>query len=177
MGSDKALLPWGETTLLDHTLRRLAEVSSHVRILCGSELRYTDRGVPVEIDVVPDAGPLGGLATGLLCLRGTVGLFLGVDLPFVPPTFLQGLVELIEGFDAVVPSPGGRPQPLCGAYRATCLPAVRFRLDAGLLHMTSFWPEVKVRLVEDAELSRHGDAEAMFLNLNTLEDYEGARPR
>jgi molybdopterin-guanine dinucleotide biosynthesis protein A len=43
--------------------------------------------------------------------------------------------------------------------------------------MTSFWPDVRVRVVEDEELGAYGDVASMFLNLNTPEDYDRVRPR
>ena len=58
MGRDKALLPWRGTTLLDHALDRLRRTCPEVRILCGPEPRYGDRGVPVVLDAIPDGGRL-----------------------------------------------------------------------------------------------------------------------
>ena len=177
MARDKALLPWGEGTLLDHTLARLREVADEVRILCGPEPRYTHVGVPVDVDLVANAGPLGGLETGLVRLEDRIGLFLGVDLPFVPATLLRRLVDLVAGFDAVVPVGGGGPQPLCAVYTSACLPGVRSSLARNELQMTSFWAHAKVRVVEEAELTPFGDAATMFANLNTPEDYERAISR
>ena len=103
MGRDKALLPWGESTLLDHTLARLREACGEVRILTGPTARYADRGLPVDADLIPGTGPLGGLYTGLLHLTsGALGLFLAVDLPRVPVSLLQALLDLAEGFDVVI---------------------------------------------------------------------------
>jgi len=98
MGRDKALLAWGESTLLDHTLARLREVCDEVRILSGPTMRYANCGFPVEVDAVPDSGPLGGLYTGLSGLaHDALGLFLAVDLPGVPVSLLQQLLELADG--------------------------------------------------------------------------------
>jgi molybdopterin-guanine dinucleotide biosynthesis protein A len=171
MGQDKALLPWAGTTLLEHALARLREVCAEVRILAGAEACYTGHGAVVQLDVVRDAGPLGGVHAGLLSLDAARGVFLGVDTPLVPPALLAGLLAQAEGFDAVVPVVGGWPEPLCAVYRATCLDAVQRRLEAGDRKMTSFWPEVRVRALEEDELAAFGDPEQMFQNVNTPEDY------
>lgn len=174
MGRDKALLPWGGATLLDHTLGRLRQICGDLRILSGPEPNYADRGVPVDVDVRADAGSLGGVYTGLVRLEGPYGLFLGVDLPLVPVALLQRLVDLAPGHDAVVPvSPSG-PEPLCAVYARSCAEAVARRLDAGDFKMTSFWPEVRVREVGGAELGAFGDPARLFLNVNAPEDYERA---
>ncbi|HEY6549003.1 MAG TPA: NTP transferase domain-containing protein, partial [Vicinamibacteria bacterium] len=40
MGKDKALLPWGEKTLLSHALARVREATSRgAAVLCGPEPR------------------------------------------------------------------------------------------------------------------------------------------
>jgi molybdopterin-guanine dinucleotide biosynthesis protein A len=174
MGRDKALVPWGGTDLLGHALARLRSVTPDVRILAGSERRYTDRGVPIVVDRAPGSGPLAGVLAGLEAAAGRAGLFLAVDLPFVPLALLSRLVELADGFDAVVPvSPRG-PEPLCAAYGPGCLPPIRARMAAGDLRMTGFWPDVRRREVSPAELAAFGDPAQLFRNLNTPADLEAA---
>ena len=170
MGRDKALLPWGETDLLDHALDRLRAVTGDVRILSGSEPRYFDRGAAVLTDPVPDAGPLAGVLAGLAAAGGRTGLFLAVDLPLVPVALLAHLVELADDWDAVVPvSPRG-PEPLCAVYGPPCLEPVRRRVARGDLKMTSFWPDVRVRELPPEELHAFGDVAELFRNLNRPED-------
>jgi molybdopterin-guanine dinucleotide biosynthesis protein A len=170
MGRDKALLPWGGRDLLDHAIARLCAVAGEVRILCGPERRYLERGLPVEPDVAPGAGPLGGVLTGLTAASGRPGLFLAVDLPHVPLPLLARLAERAEGWDAVVPvSPRG-PEPLCAVYGPGCRDPIRRRVEAGDLMMTAFWPEVRVLRLDPGELAAFGDPAEMFRNLNAPED-------
>jgi len=173
MGRDKALLPWAGATLIDHAVARLREACPDVRILSGPQARYADRGVPAEPDVMVDAGPLGGLYTGLLHLHAgdAVALFLAVDLPLVPVELLRRLAVLAAGHDAAVPVAGDGPHPLCAAYRRSCLEAVQRCLQRGERRMTAFWPDVRVRRVSEAELAPFGDPGRMLRNVNTLEDY------
>jgi molybdopterin-guanine dinucleotide biosynthesis protein A len=176
MGRDKALLPWGETDLLDHALARLRAVAADVRILCGREPRYLDRGVPVDTDLVHGAGPLAGVLTGLAAAAGRPGLFLAVDLPRVPVALLARLLALAEGEDAVVPvSPRG-PEPLCAVYGPGCLEPIQRCVAAGDLRMTSFWPGRRVREVRAEELASFGDPEDLFRNLNSPADLEDGPP-
>jgi molybdopterin-guanine dinucleotide biosynthesis protein A len=149
-----------------------------VAILSGSHRfenhRFEERGVPVHPDLPIDAGPLGGVLTGLTILEAELGVFLAVDLPFVSIPLLSHLIRLADGHDAVVPvSPGG-PEPLCAVYSRACAGPIRARIDRGQLKMTSFWPDVRVRRVEPAELFAFGDPERLFQNVNTSADYERA---
>ena len=173
MGSDKALLPWEGTDLLGHAIARLRAVTEDVRILCGPAPRYRDRGVPIEIDHVQDVGPLAGVMAGLAATARRPGLFLAVDLPQVPASLLARLVELADGWDAVVPvSPRG-PEPLCAVYGPACLDPMRGRMAAGELRTTAFWPDVRVRQLAPEELAGHGDPDALFRNLNAPSDLDG----
>jgi molybdenum cofactor guanylyltransferase len=178
MGRDKATLPWGETTLLDHALARVrAATGSEPVILSGPELRYEDRGVAVFADEVTGTGALGGVLTGLARMEAAAGLFLAADLPLVPDALLRYLVERALGVDAVVPiSPSG-PEPLCAVYAKSCEPAVRQCVAQGQLEMTCFWAEVAVRALYPDALARFGDPSTIFGNLNTPGDYEAARTK
>ena len=180
MGRDKALLPWGGGTLLDHAVARLRAVSSEVRVLSGSEARYGDRGLPVDLDSEPEAGPLAGLAAALAVAAPRPALLLAVDMPFVTRELLRGLRDALPGWDAVVPATDAGPEPLCAAYAAACLEPVRAALAAGERKMTAFWGGVRVRMLAGADLDRFGDPDRLFRNLNHPSDYAAAgegRPR
>lgn len=175
MGRDKALLPWRGSTLLDHAIARLRAVTGEVAILCGASLRYEDRGVPLLLDVVPDAGPLAGLDAALAAAPGQTVLLLGVDLPFVTTAILESLLGQRQGCDAVIPVVAGRHEPLCAVYGPGCAPAVRARLEAGERKMTSFLADVRVREPGETDLAGLGDIVSLFRNLNTPRDFEDAQ--
>jgi molybdopterin-guanine dinucleotide biosynthesis protein A len=181
MGEDKALLKWGASTLLDHTLERLRGACGEVRILSGPQPRYADRGVPVDVDAVAGAGAASGLLTGLAHLHATQahgpGLFLAVDLPEAPIPLLAHLLALAADFDAVVPISAGGPEPLCAAYGVACLAPLRAHLARGDCKLTCFWPDVRVREVGVRELQAFGDPALMFRNVNTPEEYRSATER
>jgi molybdopterin-guanine dinucleotide biosynthesis protein A len=177
MGRDKALLPWGAATLLDHALDRLRAVSPDVRILSGPEPRYGERGLPVVLDALAGAGPLAGVYAGLASAPGRAGVFLAVDLPFVPPALLSRLLELARDFDAVVPVTADGAHPLCAVYGPGCLEPIRRRLAAGERKMTCFWPDVRVRQPGPAEIAAFGDPTALLRNVNAPEDYDAAVAR
>jgi molybdopterin-guanine dinucleotide biosynthesis protein A len=176
MGGDKALLPWDRATLLDHALSVVRAVCNDTRVLCGPTPRYEGRGVRVHVDLVPDGGPLAGLHVALSQLRDDeVALLLAVDLPWVGTDLLRWLLERCTGVDAAVPVTSSGAEPLCAAYRASCLRPVARRLAAAERRMTCFWPDVSVRQLPESELARFGDPRIQFRNLNTPEEYEAER--
>lgn len=174
MGRDKALLPWGEATLLDHALARLARASDDVRILCGPQPRYAGRAAQVS-DAYAGSGALVGIASGLRALERPLGLFLAVDLPHVPAALLARLLALSDQADAVVPYSDAGPEPLCAVYRRSCLAPIEAALARGELKMTGFWPELRVRRVTPDELRDLGDPAELFANVNAPDEYERAK--
>jgi molybdopterin-guanine dinucleotide biosynthesis protein A len=167
MGRDKALLPYGETTLLEHALARAREVTNDLRILSGSNRRYEDLGVPVLEDVICGAGPIGGLYTALVdgFANGAPRVFwLAVDLPNVRVAFLHELIARLDEADVALPRTSRGDEPLCAAFRTEpCLGAVRRAIFEGRLKLTSALDGLRVRCVD-------GD-DAAFLNVNTPEEY------
>jgi molybdopterin-guanine dinucleotide biosynthesis protein A len=132
----------------------------------------------VDVDVVREAGALGGLLTGLRRLSGGApGLFLAVDLPLVPSALLRHLLARAVGCDAAIPRSPGGPEPLCAVYRRSCLAAVERRIADSDFKMTSFWNDVTVREIPTTELARFGDPATIFSNLNTPDDYAAGMNR
>ena len=170
MGRDKALLPWGGATLLDHAIARVSRVCGEVAILCGPRARYGDRGRRLVLDAA-EGGPLAGLAAALDDAAGADALCLAVDLPNATVELLAALAALDPAADAVVPVTARGPEPLCALYRAACRGPVARRLARGELKMTSFWPDVRVRALEGAALAAFGDPERLFANVNAPGDY------
>jgi molybdopterin-guanine dinucleotide biosynthesis protein A len=172
MGRDKALLSWGDATLLDHAIARLRQVTDDVRVLCGPEPRYADRSLPLVVDLPGPASALVGLLSALAAAPDRTCLLLAVDLPNVTPALLHALT--VGGGDAVVPVGPSGPEPLCAAYRGACAEPLRAAIACGDLKMTSFWRDVQVRTIEGEALARLGNPLKLFVNVNLPEEYERA---
>jgi molybdopterin-guanine dinucleotide biosynthesis protein A len=86
MGRDKALLPWGQGTLLDRMIAVLATAGATRVLVSGDRPAYGGIG-----DVVPDRGPVGGLHAVLRHVEGPV-LVVPVDLPRLRPERVEALL-------------------------------------------------------------------------------------
>lgn len=172
MGTDKARLPFGGTTLLQHVVGRVAAACNPVYVVAADPEVYPEVEVPVLADRVPGRGPLEGLAVGLRHAPTGCAAVVACDLPFLRPELLRGLASRLAGADAVVPYVD-RPQPLCAVYRREVFP-----LAAALAEEASSLRELlrrlRVRFLGPDTLRAWDPELASFRNLNTPEDYARA---
>jgi molybdopterin-guanine dinucleotide biosynthesis protein A len=177
MGSDKLLLPRGNETLLEHTVRNLGRVFERVAISVSDPGRYADIGLNVEriADIHRARGPLGGLHAALhsVALDDEIkGIFLvAADLPFAGPAEASAIIERAADCDVCVPTDeDGRYEPLFAYYAKSVLPQVEEALNAGINKVVGFYPAVAVTQIPAAQLTAEG-AEKLFFNINYPEDY------
>jgi molybdopterin-guanine dinucleotide biosynthesis protein A len=173
IGRDKALLPFGDSTLIQHAIARAREVTPDIQILCGPSRRYQEFGVPVIEDDVCGVGPLSGLYAALFSAsvdgRERI-VWLGVDLPLVPSVFLSSLLAALDRADVVMAKTSRGPEPLCAAFRVEpALATVRRALLESRLKLTDALEGLLIAYVEAED--------AVFANINTYGDYDrlGAR--
>lgn len=129
MGRDKALLQWHGETLLERSLRVIAEAGLDATVVGRtppSSAGWT--GVP---DSLPgQRGPLAGLVTAVAHVSQTCDdiLVLAVDMPLLQPDTLHWLLSHeLDGHAAIVPSVDGRDQFCCARY--ACSAARQIDLD------------------------------------------------
>lgn len=187
MGRNKALLPTpprGDPLIL-HMLRRLSSLTQGV-ILVANDAAVCAAAAPGSPfclpDAYPDAGPLGGLATGLAHVEQWC-LCVACDLPLIQPRVVAHLWSLAtpedpdEPWDAVVPHVHGRPQPLHAFYHRRCLPAIQAQLASGRRRMDSFFPQVRVRIAPESDLLPLDPHLDSFFNANGPDEWKAALAR
>lgn len=177
MGRDKALLELSGRPLIEVVLERMAQVCAEVLVVAGDVRPYAGLGVPVVEDRFRGVGVLGGLHAGLEAAAHELTLAVGCDMPFLNPDLLWAFAAWAEGFDAAVLRYGDREQvePLHGAYRRTCLPAMETAIRAGRRRIISFFSRVRVRYVSPEEVTPFDPDLRSFRNVNTPEEWEAVR--
>ncbi|MBN1402321.1 MAG: molybdenum cofactor guanylyltransferase [Anaerolineae bacterium] len=172
MGRNKAFLQVGEKTLIEVVIERLAGVCAEVLVVTGEVDAYLALGAPVVADRFPGVGVLGGLHAGLEAARYELALVVGCDMPFLNTKLLRAFADWADGYDVAVLQSGEQVEPLHAAYRRTCLPAIEEAIRAGRRRVVSFFDDVSVRYVTQAE-ARAFDPELLsFSNVNTPEEWE-----
>lgn len=174
MGEEKALLPFGGTTLMDYLLSKSKDYEfKHRVIVTNRPERFKEADADVISDIHPHEGPLSGIHAGLSRGRCTYYFVISCDMPFVDFRMVHALSRHAKREDlAVVPVCAGYRQPLAALYHRLCVPAieelllVRKERGVGALHAL-----VQTRFVEEIF------DEASFFNVNTPADYIVARAK
>lgn len=178
MGVDKAFIEYAGQTLLARALEVTRSVTSEVFVV-GSRKKFAEFGRVVE-DTFVDCGPLGGIHAALRASMCELNVMLAVDMPFVPAAFLELLISRTRNAgDAlvIVPSGGGRRQPLCAVYRRGFADIAENALRTGQNRIDRLFDIVPVRVIGEEELKGEEFSSDIFRNLNTLEELEAVRGR
>jgi len=178
MGSPKALLPLGGTTLVEWLVARLAPGFDHV-LVAARDAGQLPPGLRSRLvcDLHAGAGPLAGVEAGLAASPHDTVVAVACDMPRVTAALADRLLDAARAdpaVDAAVPRVGGRPEPACAAYRRSAAGPIAAALDAGRLRAADALAGLGVRWLD-------GEDPLLFANLNTPADYraflEEAVPR
>ena len=199
MGENKALMRLGDDSLIGHVIRCLHDVTDELLLVTNSPTEYAHLDVPMHGDILPDAGALGGVYTGVTHASHDAILCVACDSPFLEPKLLSYLVTVLGEYDAVIPytyssrqTPFCRNkdigvtnpsygddtqitlQTLCAAYSKRCLSIIELMLRESELRVHALQERARIQRVSP-EVWREFDSEGMsFFNINTPEDFERA---
>lgn len=174
MGVNKAFIEFGGKRLIEATVECLKALFPEVLIIANDPPLYTYLGVRVTSDLIPDAGSLGGIYTGLSAATYSTCFFVACDMPFLNAELIKLLVREAEGWDVVVPRVKGELQPLHAVYAKSCLPLMKQSIDASVLKIARFFPKAKVKIIEEPALRAVDPYLFGFMNVNTPPELEQA---
>lgn len=169
-GTNKALERVGGVRLIELVIQALRPVLPEIILITNTPSDFGFLGLPMYKDRIPNLGPLGGIHTGLYFMPSPVGFFVACDMPFLNTSLIGYMVSLRHDADAVVPRVSGLLEPLHAVYTNACAPAVEECVARGERRIGSFYPMVKVRYVEEAEIRRFDPRLGLLTNVNRPED-------
>lgn len=170
MGRDKALIDYQGRPIIAHVIDTLRALSDDIVVVSNRSDLYSPFGARVVPDFDPPCGPLGGLAAGLLAINTELAIVVACDMPFLNVNLLRWLIDLAEGYDAVVPQSGAEYEPLHAVYWRTCYHPIVQRISRGERRVISFFADVQLRTVPEAEWRVLDPGGRSLINLNTPED-------
>jgi molybdopterin-guanine dinucleotide biosynthesis protein A len=175
MGTDKAFVRVTARPLIEDILAQVSDLGAETIIITNHPDDYRYLGWPLFGDVLPGLGALGGVYTALHSAAQPHVLCLACDMPFIARPLLDYLIALRAEADVIIPRLNGEAEPFRAVYARVCLNPIRAALDANRRRVISFFPDVRVRFVDEPEIDRFDPAHRTFFNINTPEDLEQAR--
>ncbi len=177
MGQDKRFLKIDGTSLIDRTVDALEEVFTSVVIALAEPLEHWNaRGHRVVFDALPDCGSLGGLYTGLLTSPGPWIFAVACDMPFLNPAVIRYMACLDNGADIVAAKLASGHQPMHAFYSRRCVPIFERMARQRCLKIQDIflYPDLRVKIVPESELTALDPNLLSFRNINTPEDFDSA---
>jgi len=174
MGKDKALLPFGDHTVLEnltHTVTPLFE-ETIVIVDCDSKLEGLDlKGASVSEDIIKNRGPLAGIYSGFCDSKKGAGCVFTCDMPLVNEKLIRELAEAWESDLDVLcfQDEEGGLEPFPGIYSKQSRLLIRSVLDNGDGSMQQYLSVANMK-----SLTLTQENAGVFMNMNTMEDYHAA---
>lgn len=175
MGQDKAHLPWGDRTLIEHIIDTLRPVTDEIIVVAKDAAPLSYLNARVVEDLVLGAHALGGLYTGLRLASHTACFACACDNPFLNPQLVSFLCGQLDGFDLVIPKTDRGLQPLHAVYSRSALPTIEEQLYLHRWNLQGLVSRLRAKVIEPDVLQRFDPMCFSFFNLNTPEDYVVAR--
>jgi molybdopterin-guanine dinucleotide biosynthesis protein A len=178
MGRPKPWLPFGAGTMLQHMIDILREVVSPIVVVAtpGQTLPSLDDDILLTFDDEKNLGPLAGLAAGLSALSQQVeaAYTSSCDVPFLKPTFVRKMIDVLGEHEIAIPRQGRYHHPLAAVYRTCIEDRVRRLLAQDRMRPIYLLDECDAQVVDVEELRCVDSRLSSLRNINTPEDYEAA---
>ena len=184
MGQDKSWLEIEGVPMIERVLAAMQPVIEQISIVINSKnenyKKYEDLAGKWSAGIIDDLhehrGPLGGIDTALAhCRKHESALILACDLPFITPAFLSFLCQkhlADKRQEVTVPlDQENRLQPLTAIYHRSCRGPIKQMLEHDNLKVDQLYSRVRVQQVNFAEFAHLPQADRIFNNVNTMEEY------
>src|SRR6185295_8578310 len=132
-GIDKSRLVVNGRPIIFRQIDVLQRVAVRIFIVAGDASRFADLSLPVHIDVVAGAGPLGGILTAVEAAAGSRVLTVACDLPFLDAGLLALLADRAERHEGAWIRSDRGVEPLLACYQPSAGSAIRKQIAGGRL--------------------------------------------
>ncbi len=167
MGENKAFIEIEGIPMITRIYDVFKKLFHEIIIVTDQRELFLHMNAKFYEDIFPNRGVLAGLYTGLFFSSFPYSFCVACDMPFLKESVIQYLIRCIEDHDAVVPKTKDGLQPLHAIYSKNCLEPIRKIIDQGKNRIIDFYPEVKIKIVEEEEFHSLDPKMESFINVNT----------
>lgn len=172
IGREKAFLRIGESTIIEEQVSSLKKIFEEIIIVTNNRNKFKNMDVKVVTDIVANAGPMGGLMTGLSVSSNIHCFVIGCDMPLINLELIKFMIDNINENDIVIPLSSRGKETLFAIYSINCLETIKRQLELKNLKLIDILKYHKVRYVSEKEIIKFDPEEYSFFNVNNPNDYE-----
>jgi molybdenum cofactor guanylyltransferase len=174
-GRDKSRLLVDGRAIIVRQVEVLQRIAGAVTVVANDRDRFADLGLPVQADLVPDTGALGGVYTAVASAGTDRVLVVACDQPFLHEGVLRRLIALAADADGAWVRTARGVEPLLACYRGHSAEAMRQELEAGRLRAGDLGRVLNMACLDESELAQFGPVEQLLVNVNAPDDLERAQ--
>jgi molybdopterin-guanine dinucleotide biosynthesis protein A len=164
--------------------RRLIEIASDIagnissKILIIGENQYSGivTNFQVQQDIIPNAGPAGGIYTAMRHANTSYIATLPCDMPLITPQVYQILAANQTNRQPVVAASEKGPEPIIGIWPVTTMPAIRGAILCGKRSLRELMAQIAARLIYIPDCMDHYSQD-IFSNINYRSDLQFLKNR
>jgi molybdenum cofactor guanylyltransferase len=179
LGCNKAVANFNGQSLIETVITRLAQLHQPLLIVTSREQFHLIHDLNLNQKIVADCWPgkgvMGAIYTSLLNSDSSNVFIAGCDMPFLSTAFIDHLIDIAPGWDAVVPKSNGMNEPLHAVYSRNCLNKLERLLAEDNLATRELFNRVKTKYVYDGEIEKYCRGSLSFFNINTPADFMNAQ--
>ena len=171
-GKNKAFLSVGNHTIIDRLYNTLQGLFDEVLLVTNDPIQYLSWDLTIVTDLFPIRSALTGIHAGLFHASSPHVFITACDTPFLKKDLIETLLEELETkWDVIIPVTQEGNQPLCAIYSKRCIKPIERQLINEDPKILKFFPKVKVKEIQEAQLRSADPHLISFFNINTPEDF------
>lgn len=180
MGSSKYCISLAGVPLYEYPLRLLGDLYDRQIIVENKGLVHVDdrQRWLIAHDIVEDAGPLGGIYSGLSASDALLNMVVGADMPFVCPQLAQAMSDRAraQNLDVLAPDIDGFLEPLFAIYSHRVTVVAADLLASGIRGVRALFQSESLRVgfVDRVYCEYYDKRLLSFFNVNTPDDLRRA---
>lgn len=176
LGRPKPFLELAGETLIGRIIELLCPLFPSITVVADRVDCFKHLPVHLTSDLLDQyqKTPLRGIHAGLSLLPLPYQFVTACDMPFLNRGLIEYMSRFAPDYDVVVPRIGFHYQPLHAFYSRNCREIIAAELSQGSRKVTNFFSRVRVKEINEAEISRFDPQQNSFFNINTRSDHAAA---
>ena len=176
MRTDKALLKFGDITVIEIVTDKMKQIFNEVIISTNNKNDYSFLNLPIIQDEFIDKGPLSGLHSAIKSSGTEKNFVISCDMPLISPEMITFIANYISDKEIILPEVNGKVQQLCGVYSKSVITEIEkiFVLSESDKNIKgsvfNLLEKVSTEFVAVERLPFYD--KNIFINMNTMEEYE-----